>query len=149
MNKQNTIVNNSNEVSKDTVYSELYAEMRRFRDYELAVSTWYTAILIAILAALLTAKFGAVQSDFSQILGTNFLNRLLIVGFVTLIFSGGCYSVIYSHQRYNELRKYVDECLEPEWKKFKPKKRKVTPREFMLLTQALLLIAIDIIVLWP
>ena len=149
MHKPNNEVNRPDEVSKDTIYSEMYAEMRRFRDYELTISTWYTVILLAILGAVLTVKFGSVQPNLSQFISTNLSIRLLIAGFVILLGFSGCYSTIYAFQRYRELRKYVDDNLEPKWKKFKPKERKVTPREFILLTQVLLVIAIDIVILWP
>lgn len=56
--------------------------------------------------------------------------------------------MLYASWRYDELRKYVDDYLEPSWKNFKPKKMKITPQEFMLLTQILLVIAIDIVAIW-
>ena len=145
--KDNIKSNSNNEVSKDTVYSELYTEMRRYRDYELTASTWYIVILLAILGAILTVKFGPVESDLSNFFKFNLLIQLTIAGFATLIGVGGCYSVIFASLRYHELRKYVDRNLEPKWKKFKPKERRVGPHYFILLTQALLTIAIDIIIL--
>ncbi len=149
MHKQNNEINNSDGVSKDTVYSEMYAEMRRFRDYELTAATWYVVILLAILGAILTLKFGSTQSGLSQLLSTNLPLRLIIAGFATLIGVSGCYSVIYGSSRYHELRKYVDGHLEPEWKKekFKPKRRKIVPLHFVLLVQILLVLAIDIAVI--
>lgn len=38
----------------DAVYQELYAEMRRYRDYELTIATWYTTLLVGIAAGVAT-----------------------------------------------------------------------------------------------
>ncbi len=147
MCEHNDKENKPDDVSKDTVYGEFYTEMRRYRDYQLNVATWYTAILLAILSGVLAMKFGSTQSALFQLLSANWIVKVLIAGFATLIGISGIYSILYSSWRHDELRKYVDNHLEPNWKEFKPKKRRVTPRGFLLLTEALLVIAIDIVVL--
>ena len=63
----NTQDDKEKDVSKDTVYSEFYNEMRRFRDYELTASTWYMAILLAITGFILSAKFDSGQSTQSNL----------------------------------------------------------------------------------
>jgi len=139
---------NCNEVSKDTVYSEFYAEMRRFRDYELTISTWYTAILLAVLGAILTFKFGPTSSELSHLLRTNLLIKILLAGVSSLIGISGLCSVIYASRRYHELREYVDKNLEPKWKKFKPEYKKWGPRQAILMTFFILIIITDIVALW-
>ena len=139
-------IENSDEVSKNTVYSELYAEMRRYRDYELVASPWYTMILLAILGAILTMKFGATESKLYE-----FINRkeIKFIVFVVVTFIGFsiCYSLRYVSQRYHELREHADK-LEPEWNKLKLKPMKFAPNILMLTIQGILTIAIDVIIFW-
>lgn len=90
MPKQNNERKEPNEVNKDTVYSELYSEMRRYRDYHLNVATWYTVILLAVFGEILTVKFGSVQPGLSQLLSTNLAVKILIAVFTTLIGISGC-----------------------------------------------------------
>ena len=137
--------NNSDEVSKDTVYSEMYAEMRRFRDYELSISNWTILILLAILNAILLLKLNFNQSALSQLFNSNLLIRFIIAGITTFIGFSGFYSVIYAFSRYRELRKYVDDHLEPEWKKrqFSSETRKIGPRQFILLVHVILIVITD------
>jgi len=127
----------SNEASKDAVYSEFYEEMRRFRDFELNVSTWYTNILLAILAGIIALKVGAGICP-----NTNPAVEFVIIIVVILLGYSSYYSIKYANRRYRQLRKYVDENLEPDWKDFEPEKIKIVPRHFILLTQVLLLISI-------
>lgn len=147
MCEQSNKENKSDEVSRDTVYSEMYAEMRRFRDYHLNVASWYTVILLAILTAVLTMKFGSGQPGIFQRLGTNLLVKISILVFATLLGMSSCRSIRYASKRYDELRKYVDDHLEPLWKDFKPKRVKFTPQFFMLTTQILLVLAVYLFIL--
>jgi uncharacterized membrane protein len=140
--KDNIKSNSNNEVSKDTVYSELYAEMRRYRDYELIASPWYTTILLAILGAILSVKFGVNPSKLSELINRIEI-KLIIFAVVTFIGFSICYSLWYVSQRYHELRKYVDE-LEPKWKKLKSKSMKFAPNVLMLIIQATLTVIIDV-----
>ncbi len=140
----------SNEVSKDTVYSELYIEMRRFRDYELTASTWYTAILSAILVALLSVKFGAgATTQLSEFLSRYQIIRIFLVISVALIGFSGFFSVLHVARRYDKLRDYVDDNLEPKWKKnFRPPKRGIfAPSTFIMVTLALVTITTALL-LW-
>jgi hypothetical protein len=43
-------------ISKAIIYSETSAELRRYRDYELSASTWFTAIQLAISGAIVSDK---------------------------------------------------------------------------------------------
>jgi len=38
----------------------MYQEMRRYRDYELTVATWYTTILLAVLGFVLSGLSGGL-----------------------------------------------------------------------------------------
>ncbi len=139
-------IENSDEVSKNTVYSELYAEMRRYRDYELIVSPWYTMILLAILGAILTVKFGTTESKLYELINRKEIKFIVFV-VVTFIAFSICYSLWYVSQRYHELRKHADK-LEPEWNKLKLKPMKFAPSLLMLTIQVILTIAIYLIIFW-
>lgn len=134
------------EVSKDTVYSEYYAEMRRFRDYELAASTWHIVILLAMLSGYLTILLAWKDSEIAQFITNNLFVRLIIVIFTTLIGSGGFFAVYYAAKRYQHLRNYVTEILEPKWNNYSPLPWKIMPYKVLLLIQALLVIAVDIVI---
>ena len=149
MDKEQIKINNSDEVSKDTVYSELYAEMRRHRDCEITISTWYMVILLGISGAILSVKFGSNYPELSQFLNNSWRIRSLITLFVLLIGFSGWYSAKFASQRYHELRESTD-ILEPKWKKENfttPKKKKITPLCLILLTY-FSLIAVIIIIIW-
>jgi hypothetical protein len=49
-------------VSPDTVYSQLYANLRSHREHELRVTTWFTMILLTILASVIAGKYAASGS---------------------------------------------------------------------------------------
>lgn len=94
----------SKRVSSDIAYQELYQEMRRYRDYELSVSTWYTAILLAILSGVFTAKYGDLGLDQ---LASECVTKF-IAAFVVLITGGsGIYSIWFSHRRYKHISEYI------------------------------------------
>ena len=44
-------------VSVDTVYSEMYNEMRRYRDYQFSNAKWHTTSFLALIGAILAAKY--------------------------------------------------------------------------------------------
>jgi hypothetical protein len=126
--------NKKKEVSVDTVYSELYEEMRRFRDHELNASTWYMVILLAFISFLLSATFGSDKSDLSQIPIP--VQILIFIIIISIVFSG-IYSICFSGSRYHELRDYTD-TLEPKWKTFHPKKHCLDPRKLIFLVLCLI-----------
>lgn len=45
-------------VSRDAIYSEVSANIRQTREYELTSAKWYTTVLIAIAGFIMTIKFG-------------------------------------------------------------------------------------------
>ncbi|CAG0996349.1 hypothetical protein METP3_02987 [Methanosarcinales archaeon] len=133
--------NEKKEVSVDTVYSELYEEMRRFRDHELNSSTWYIVILLAFMSFLLSETFGPNKSDLSKI--PIIFQIFIVILIISIVFSG-IYSIYYSGSRYRELRTYT-QTLEPEWKTFQPKTHCFAPRNLIYLV--LFLIGLLIVLL--
>lgn len=127
------------EVSSDIIYQELYQEMRRYRDYELSASMWYTTILLAVLGAILSAKYGGN-------LGLEKFMDECIVKFITafiilIIGSSGMWSVYFSHRRYNHLRSFVNDLkIEPDWRIYEPEPIFPEPRHLILITQLSLVI---------
>ena len=146
-NKTVEKTDNSAFVSHDVVYAQLYEEMRYYRNYELTVSTWYTTILLAILGGILAAKFGTVESSLSNYFNHNILVQWLVFGLATYIGFSSWYSVIYvSIWRYRELRTYIEKHLEPAWKQLSRKRIILSPVYFLLLTQLILVILVDIVI---
>lgn len=105
------------EVSKDAVYRELYNEMRRIRDYEFTSSMWYTALLLAISGFILTVRFGHTLEDGKNLITASCTIRCIIVVAVAVVAGVSNYLVAYSASLYDALREWVDENLEPSWKK--------------------------------
>lgn len=123
-----------NKVNTDTIYQEMYQEMRRYRDYELTSSTWYTAFLIAILGFLVTVVYG--NNNFPQLrclLTSNLYFQLFISGAITLLGCASVYSVRYVNLRYKEIKDYVfnepatKQFFRPDWHTFSPKGRRIKP----------------------
>jgi len=136
------------EVSHDIVYQEMYEEMRRYRDFELTVSTWHTTILLGILAVLVTGRFAGFTSSLSRFLASSVAAKSLILVVAVSIGASSVFLVCYSWLRYRELRNYVSQNLEPLWKEFKPKKRKIAPRHLIIAVQVLLVLLIAIVTWW-
>ena len=135
--------NKPEEVSSDIAYQELYQEMRRYRDYELSVSNWYTTILLAILGGILTAKYGGNLG--LEKLAREGLFKFVAVFIVLLIGISGMWSVYFSHRRHEHLSDYIFDKnlnLEPDWKKnYKPENIWLKPHCLILVTQLVLTLA--------
>lgn len=117
-------------VKREAVYREMYNECRRYRDYEFTSSAWYTALLLAILSALVATRFGGAAPMLAQRLAESCALKVVIVFGATAIAAVSNFLVWYSSTRYTELRKYITESLEPEWKtkEFTPREYAVSPR---------------------
>jgi hypothetical protein len=144
-----------NQVSFDTVYSEMYTEMRRFRDYELRSSTWYTAILIAILGFIANSKYTAqtTPSGLALLLQGGIVARALVLLVVTALGFASSFSVWYVSRRYHSLRQLVDAQLEPAWDHSNKRapvlpERRLTPRHMIYMVQGLLVACSYVLVLW-
>jgi len=139
----------SKKVSSDIAYQELYQEMRRYRDYELSASTWYTTILLAILGGILAAKYG--NPALIQLFRECFVK--FIAAFIVLIVGGsGVWSIYFSHRRYRHIRDYVFDKklkIEPDWKeKYTPENIFPEPRHLILITQFMLIILSITLIFW-
>ena len=130
----------------DVIYSERYNEMRRFRDYELTASTWYSAILLAILGFVASTKFDHESLLFNP-LNMNIATQILIAIGVLIVGICGVYSICYVSYRYQELRNYMDIFVESD--DFKPHPFPVKPLHAILLTQLILIGAINFVLLAP
>jgi hypothetical protein len=139
------------EVSKGTVYSERYNEMRRYRDYELTASTWYSVILLGILGFLISAKFG--DNLASALFKFSPEDRILIQIFtavaVTLIGACSLFSVRYVASRYDELREHVTRELEPPKWMFTPREFPIQPRHAIYAVQLLMVGASNAVLFTP
>ncbi len=93
-------MNCKNEVTADTVFRELYAEMRRYRDLEHRIVTWWTTILLAIMAAFVGfGRDAAPLSSGVKVFGLLFVPALAVVMWRLMK---------YSNDRYHELRKRTE-----------------------------------------
>jgi hypothetical protein len=145
-NKQLYLTLDDNKVHLDTVYQEAYEEGRRHRDHELNISIWYTTLLTAIAGAIFTARYTAtVGSSIYNALSCSFAQFLLtfISGFIAF---SGIYSVLYSHQRYEQTRVFLDK-LEPLV--FENKPISLTPRHLIIVTQLILFVLIFLVIWVP
>jgi len=147
-------IKNSDKVSIDSLYSEMYEEGRYYRRHELTSGTWYTVILLGILAAIVTVKSG----NPSSILYTLFQNELYFIKLPIAIIVGiigfnGIYSLYYSGKRYDFIRNNLDK-LEPNNNNnnnrnsnpFKPSKYSITPRQCIMFNMFILTVIILILI---
>jgi uncharacterized membrane protein len=142
-----------NEVQVDTIYQEMYQEMRRYRDYELTSSTWYTAFLIAILGFLITVMYGEENFDkLQKILISNLGLQVLIWMMVTTLGLASIYAVRYVNLRYEEIKYYIFDdpkttYFRPEGiKKFSPETRKFRPVHLIYIIHILILVISSIVI---
>ena len=132
----------NNNVDRNTVYTQMYTEMRRFRDYIFSGSTWYTALMLAILAFVVTPRFSGVcpQSRLTAIMIHSVIMKIILVILTVLIVFSSCYNIYYAFRRYTYNRIFVSHYLEPEWKNkiYDEDKIKFQPHHLLYATQALI-----------
>lgn len=125
------------QVTPDAVYTELYTEMRRFRDYEVNISTWYTTILAAVLGGLLLILTGNNKEIYSFF--TEYIYLKCIIAFFTICITFcSIFSVRYVSARYKVLRDYVKNNLEPDDSLEIESKGSIKPVHGLIFTQILL-----------
>ena len=134
--------NTPDKVKSETVYGEVYNEMRRYRDFEFTSSTWYTALLLAAFGFLIATRYGETASRFDLILATSCTLKLLVVLGAAIIAATSNFLVWYSHQRYRELRDWTNNALEPSWKNITLRQISFTPRHIFYITPWMLTILI-------
>ena len=130
-NKTNSLrVDNKRKISIDIIYQEYYQEMRRYRDYELISSTWYTAILIAITGFVIDVLFGKGFPQIKLLLNSNLPVQIFTSLATTFIGCASIYSIRWANLRYEELKYFVftvKKSYIQEDYQFTPKPRKMKP----------------------
>jgi hypothetical protein len=141
----------SDPIQPSAVYSEMYNEMGRFRDYQFRSSTWYTALLLAILGFLIATRFGTTAPKFDQLVGQSCCVKFLIILLAVVIAAVSSYLIHYSNRRYRHLRHWTDEHLEPEWKKkrFTVDERCLKPHWIYHFTAWVLVAIISVVTILP
>ena len=142
------MTNGNGQISADTVYSELYEEGRYFRNHELTVSTWYSIILLAILATILAVKSSSSNSSIHQILSNNLIIKICVAIVICVIGISGLLSIRYSKKRYGDIRNHLD-SIEPSNKNFKKTDIKYTPRQLIFYSSLILTIITIIVIFIP
>lgn len=94
-------MNCKNKVTADTAFAQLFIEMRRYRDLEHRIVTWWTTILLAIMAAFVGFGGDVVPLP-SEV-------RWFGIGFVFLLGSAMWCLMKYSNNRYQERWKKTKE----------------------------------------
>jgi hypothetical protein len=101
-------------VSLDTVYTQTYAELRSCRDHELMVATWFTAILLAMIGAIVASKYAAAGSPLGVALercpSLKWFGALVPV----LLGTFGAWSIADAMRNSGRLRKWLTDTLEPK-----------------------------------
>lgn len=93
-------------INPDTVYTQLYFEMRRYRDYELSVATWWTTMLLALLSGIIWGQGGSpgLLHELLQDVSV----KGVLTGLVILLGIGILHALHYTNVRYNTLRASCD-----------------------------------------
>lgn len=144
-------------VSINLIYQEIYQEMRRLRDYEINSSSWYTAILVAMLGFVVTIKYGdgTFDSELKSLLDTSVFVQCLFALVITFLGWSSACSVRYVSMRYHELKNYlfdkrhVDLLSALNWAEFRPIERVVEPVNLIYLTHFMILAISNSIIFMP
>jgi hypothetical protein len=101
-------------ISIETKYKEMCEEMRRHRDYELAISNWATFILLGIVAGIITLKTNHATRNLLEksLVIDIYWVKILLIFLIWIIIISASFSVYFSHKRYKHMRKWVDQNLE-------------------------------------
>jgi hypothetical protein len=92
------------EVDDNTLYTQAYTELRRYRDYELTAATWFTALQIGLGVAL-----SANTSTYQFVLKHNpALTQYVVGGVIWVLGAAGVSAVSYAKARYEQLRKAME-----------------------------------------
>jgi len=110
--------NPKNQIAPESVYREMYNEARRHRDHQFTESTWFSALLLGVIGFLITARFGSGNTaQRGAELISNCLVRWAVMVLCFFIAAVSTYLVWACHQRYDKIRKWLDENLEPDFKR--------------------------------
>jgi ATP/ADP translocase len=130
-NKSSTL---KDTISSDIVYQELYNEMRRFRDYELSISGWYTTIILGITGVIITIKAALYSSGKSETIFDYPLLKISLVAVIIFLVAASVLSVLYVWYLNKQLRAFTRAALEPDWNR-EPRKLFFKPSWLMVATQ--------------
>ena len=98
-----TLAGPAGEVTPDAIYTQLYTEMRRFGERQKAVVAWYTAILLAMIGAVIS-YWPDIDLATEDILKLNVILAALIVAVTGTVH----YLIWYTNRRYRDLREYTN-----------------------------------------
>ncbi len=97
----NVFAHKQRPLSVDTMYQQLYTEMRRYRDHEQGVVTWWTTILLAVVAGMIHFS--------TQEQGIHYGIRVVLVVSVVCVSSAMTCLIAYTNRRYLDLREHTNE----------------------------------------
>lgn len=140
---------NQAKINIDIIYQEYLQEMRRYRDYELISSTWYTAILIAITGFVINVIYGKDFPQLKYLLNSNLSVQVLTSLATTILGCASVYSIRWANLRYEELKYFVFTVkadLIPKDYKFDPKPRKFKPVCLIYCVHFLILVIINYVI---
>lgn len=106
---------NCDKLSINHVYDQLYHEMRRHRDYELTVATWWATLLLALLSGIVWAK--SQDWGLAKDLIEHSIAKSLLTAFVLAVGFGLLQALHYTNLRYNTWRTTCNKFAEPEFVK--------------------------------
>lgn len=92
------------QIEPDTIYAQLYIEMRRFGERDRAVVTWYTTILLAMIGAVIGYWPHFDLGDTGALLELKVTLAALIVAVTGTMH----YLIWHTNRRYRDLRDYTN-----------------------------------------
>jgi hypothetical protein len=99
--------------SADARYTQACAELRACRDHEFMVSVWFTALLLAMLGAVVGNKYAAAGSPLGVALERCPSLKLCLALLPVLLSLFGAWSIADAMGRHGRLRKWIADTLEP------------------------------------
>ena len=99
--------------SPDALYTQACAELRACRDHEFMVSVWFTALLLAMLGAVVGNKYAAAGSPLGVALERCPSLTVCLAILPVLLSLFGAWSIADAMGRHGRLRKWVADTLEP------------------------------------
>ncbi len=151
--------NEKGKIGLGTVYSELYNEMRRYRDYELTSSAWYTIYELAILGFITSNNYANISGNIQIVVlkyKIGVIIHILVLIVSTYIFIAACHALWFTKNNYTPMRQFVKDKFDnnkgaiegdilQELIQVMPN-RKIVPLHFLYGVHVLLLFAIYLII---
>jgi hypothetical protein len=103
----------TNAVSLDAVYTQVHAELRSHRDHELSVATWFTFLQLAFLGSIVAWKYTAAGFPLGVALERCPSLKSFLAAAPVLLGTYGAWSIAHAMRKYEQLRKWVTDTLEP------------------------------------